>query len=558
MTRGLGAEQSALAPRCTAGIGIDLRQGGEMTAWLSGMFSDGNYLPHGLCLLWEPGLIWLHVVSDGLIAASYYSIPAALMYFASKRQDLPFPGLFGLFSAFILACGTTHLLGAVTLWQPLYWVDGAVKGATALISVPTAAVLWYLLPKALTLPSPAQLETANRKLLREIEEHRKTELQLREMNLLLDERVRARTALLQSILDTVPDAMVVIDARGVVESFSSTAEHLFGYKADEVCGRNVSMLMPSPYREEHDQYIDHYLRTHERRVIGNAREVSGQRRDGSVFPMELSVGEVLHADRQLFTGFVRDLSERRKANDRLKELQTELIHVSRLSEMGQMATMVAHELNQPLTAITNYMNGGTRLLENDGDLPRQMLREAMERSAAQAIRAGRIIKRLREFVSRGEIERRFESVSTLIAEAAELASLGIRQKDVRIEVDDDAPDAAILADRIQMQQVLFNLLRNAAEAVAEQKQRLVSVNARLDGDDVVVSIIDNGPGIPPEIKDKLFQPFVSTKESGMGVGLSICHAIVVAHDGRIWVEANPGGGAIFRISLPRLQGTENT
>jgi two-component system, LuxR family, sensor kinase FixL len=524
-----------------------------MTPWLSGILNSEGYLPHGLCLSWEPELIWLHVISDGLIAASYYSIPAALIYFASKREDLPFPSIFGLFAAFIVACGTTHLLGAITLWEPLYRLDGAVKGATALASVSTAGVLWYLLPKALALPSPAELETANRNLLHEIEERRKIEQRLREMNALLDERVRARTALLQSILDTVPDAMVVIDAHGVVESFSATAERLFGYRSAEVCGRNVSMLMPSPYREEHDQYVERYRQTHERRIIGNAREVTGQRRDGSVFPMELSVGEVLHADRQLFTGFVRDLSERRKADRRLQELQTELVHVSRLSEMGQMATMVAHELNQPLSAITNYMNGGIRLLERDGDLSPPMLREAMERSAAQALRAGQIIKRLRDFVSHGEIERRFEPISTLITEAAELARLAIRQKDVRIEVSDDPPDVAILADKIQIQQVLFNLFRNAAEAVAEQEHRFVSVNAKLDKDDVLISVIDNGPGLSVEVQDRLFQSFVSTKKNGMGVGLSICHAIVAAHYGRLWAEKNPGGGTIFRIALPRAQ-----
>lgn len=521
-----------------------------MIPWLSGILNSDSYLPHGLCLSWEPELIWLHVISDGLIAASYYSIPAALIYFALKREDLPFPSIFGLFAAFIVACGTTHLLSAITLWEPLYRLDGAVKGTTALASVSTAGVLWYLLPQALALPSPAQLETANRNLLREIEERRKIEQQLREMNLLLDERVRARTALLQSILDTVPDAMVVIDSDGVIESFSATAERLFGYGSAEVCGRNVSTLMPSPYREEHDQYIERCRQSHERRIIG--REVMGQRRDGSVFPMELSVGEVLHADRQLFTGFVRDLSERRKADHRLQELQSELIHVSRLSEMGQMATMVAHELNQPLSAITNYMKGGIQLLERDGDLSRPILRTAMERSAAQALRAGQIIKRLRDFVSRGEIERRFESVSTLITEAAELACLAIR-KDVRIEVSNDPPDVTILADKIQIQQVLFNLFRNAAEAVAEQEHRFVTVNAKLDEDDVLISVIDNGPGISADVQDRLFQPFVSTKKNGMGVGLSICHTIVAAHYGRLWTETNPGGGTIFRIALPRAQ-----
>jgi len=522
-----------------------------MLAWLSGIWDTGGYLPHGLCLAWDPELVWLHVVSDALIAGSYYSIPAALVIFAIKREDLPFPSIFGLFAAFILACGTTHLLGAVTLWEPLYRLDGAVKGATALVSLPTAGVLWYLLPKALALPSPAQLESANRSLLHEIEERKRVERQLREMNLMLDERVRARTALLQSILDTVPDALIVIDAQGVVESFSATAERMFGYSSADVCGRNVSMLMPAPYRGEHDRYIERYRRTREPRMIGNMRELTGQRSDGSVFPMELSVGEVLHADRQLFTGFVRDISERRAADVRLQELRSELLHVSRLSEMGQMATTVAHELNQPLSAISNYMKGGIRLIENGGDLPLPLLREAMERAAEQAIRAGQIIRRLRDFVSRGETERRFEPVSSLVAEAAELARLGIKQKDVRIEVGDDPPDAAILADKIQIQQVLFNLLRNAAEAVAEQAHGVIGLDSRLDGDDILISVTDNGPGLPDEVQERLFQPFVSTKKSGMGVGLSICHTIIVAHRGRLWAEAKPGGGTIFRIVLPR-------
>jgi two-component system, LuxR family, sensor kinase FixL len=521
-----------------------------MAAWLSGILGTEGYLPHGLCLLWEPALIWLHVISDGLIAVSYYSIPAALGYFAFKRTDLPFPSVFVLFVLFILACGTTHLMGAVTLWEPAYRLDGAVKAVTALVSVPTAVALWLFLPSALALPSNEQLEAANRRLSHEIEQRRKVELELRDMNALLDERVRARTALLQSILDTVPDAMIVIDASGNIESFSAAAERLFGYHSDEIRGSNVATLMPSPHREEHHGYLERYLRTNEPRIIGIGREVRGQRRDGSTFPMELSVGEVRQGNHHLFTGFVRDLSERLEAERRLQELQAELTHMSRLSDMGQMATMVAHELNQPLAAISNYMQAGLMITSRDGELPVSRLRDAMERTAAQAVRAGQIIQRLRSFVGRGEADRRVEPIPPLIEEAAELVLLGIRQKDVGVDVQPNLPAVRILADKIQIQQVLLNLLRNAAEAVAGQEHRQVAIGAEVRPDGVQISVSDNGPGLPDQVRDKLFQPFVSTKQDGMGVGLSICHNIVAAHDGRLWAEENPSGGTIFRMFFP--------
>ncbi|MBI2718911.1 MAG: PAS domain S-box protein, partial [Rhizobiales bacterium] len=164
-----------------------------------------------------------------------------------------------------------------------------------------------------------------------------------------------REAHLQSILDTVPDGMIVIDERGIVLSFSAAAERIFGYTADEVCGRNVNLLMPSPHREHHDDYIRRYLTTGERRIVGIGRVVAGQRKDGSTFPMELAVGEVSQGSRRLFTGFVRDITERQLTRQRLQELQSELSHVSRVSEMGQMASALAHEINQPLTAASNYL-----------------------------------------------------------------------------------------------------------------------------------------------------------------------------------------------------------
>ena len=173
----------------------------------------------------------------------------------------------------------------------------------------------------------------------------------------------SREAHLRSILDTIPDAMIVIDDRGIMQSFSSAAARLFGYAESDVVGKNIKMLMPSPYRENHDGYLDRYLRTGERRIIGIGRVVVGERKDGSTFPMELSVGEMNSANRRFFTGFIRDLTERQRTEARLQELQTELVHISRLTAMGEMASALAHELNQPLSAIANYMKGSRRLLE---------------------------------------------------------------------------------------------------------------------------------------------------------------------------------------------------
>src|SRR5215467_10568329 len=229
----------------------------------------------------------------------------------------------------------------------------------------------------------------------------------------------AREAHLASILETVPDAMIVIGEDGIVQSFSPAAERLFGYSAEEVIGKNVNMLMPSPYRENHDDYMRRYLRTGERRIIGIGRVVVGERKDGSTFPMELAVGEMRSSDRHFFTGFIRDITQRQQSEARLQELQSELVHISRL-------TALAHELNQPLLAIVGYMKGSRRLLESGGEDRSGLLRDAMDKAGDQALRAGQIIRRLREFVARGESERRVERVKRLIEEASALALVGTK------------------------------------------------------------------------------------------------------------------------------------
>jgi len=363
----------------------------------------------------------------------------------------------------------------------------------------------------------------------------------------------AREAHLKSILDTIPDAMIVIDERGAIQSFSAAAERLFGYAAAEVLGKNVKTLMPPPYRDAHDGYLGRYLKTGERRIIGIGRVVVGERKDGSTFPLELNVGEMQSGNQRFFTGFIRDLTESQKTEARLQELQSELVHVSRLTAMGEMASALAHELNQPLSAIANYMKGSRRLLESSTDERATILREAMDKAAEQALRAGQVIRRLRDFVARGESERRVEDVKKLVEEASALALVGAKDRGVRVRFDFDPRTDFVLADKVQIQQVLLNLMRNAIEAMEDTDTReLVVATAAAPDNMVEISVADTGTGIAPEITAQLFQPFITTKRQGMGVGLSISRTIVEAHGGSIVTRPNPGGGTVFVFTLPAV------
>ena len=363
------------------------------------------------------------------------------------------------------------------------------------------------------------------------------------------EDLAEREAHLRSILDTVPDAMIVIDRRGCIRSFSRAAERQFGWTAAEAVGRNVSVLMPEPYRTAHNGYLERYLKTGERRIIGIGRVVVGERKDGSTFPMELSVGEMEGIAHTYFTGFVRDLSEYENTERRLQDLQSELIHTSRLTAMGEMASALAHELNQPLSAIANYMKGAEQLL--DATPPnREKIKRGLRSSAEQAIRAGDIIRKLRDFVTKREVERQVESLPQLLEEACALAMIGARERGVQLRFAIAQDADLVLADKIQIQQVVLNIVRNAIEAMDGAPRHELLVSARAIANNMrQVSVADTGSGVAPEQVDQLFKPFHSTKAQGMGVGLSISRTIVEAHGGRIWAEPNPGGGTIFHFTM---------
>ncbi len=363
--------------------------------------------------------------------------------------------------------------------------------------------------------------------------------------------VRARDAHLRSILDTVPDATVVSATNGTIVSFNAAAVRQFGYAEEEVIGQNLRILMPEPYRHEHDGYLQRYMATGEKRIIGIDRVVSGQRKDGSTFPMKLAVGEMRSGGERFFTGFIRDLTEREEFAARLEQIQAELARLARLNEMGEMASTLAHELNQPLSAIANYSHGCTRLLRDMDDAVATRIREALEEVASQSLRAGQIIKHLREFVTKGETEKAPEDIRKLVEESAALALVGSREQGVRTVFEYLPGAEMVLVDRIQVQQVLINLMRNAIEAMRHVDRRELTIRTMpADPGEVAVVVEDTGGGIPEEVAGQLFKPFVTTKASGMGIGLSISKRIVEAHGGEMTVSKNEAGGATFRFTLP--------
>ncbi|HEY5239628.1 MAG TPA: PAS domain S-box protein [Rhizomicrobium sp.] len=481
-------------------------------------------------------------------------------------------------------------------------------------------------------------------------------------------------ALFQALIATAVDGIMVIDERGIVQVYNKACEQLFLYAPEEVIGRNVKMLMPEPYRKEHDGYIHHYKETGERRIIGIGREVVGRRKDGTVFPMYLSVGEGRVEDRRIFVGILhdltairaaaeghekiqrelaaivsssedaiisktldgvitswnagaerifgymaqemigqpiallfpddrlaeenlivaqlkagqfiqhyetvrrrrdgtdidvslsvsplydeegrvvgaskiaRDITERKATEARLRELQSEMAHVSRLSAMGQLSSGLAHELNQPLTATANYINTARKLLETGA--PSEKLAPLLGKASDQIQRAGQIIRRLREFVEKRQVSRSPEDINDVVEDAVALSL--VASSDVNVELETSlAPNLPpVMMDRVQIQQVLVNLIRNAIEAMQGMPAKKIVVSTRAGDAHVDVAVADTGPGIPDDVAQRLFQPFVTTKSTGMGIGLMICRSIMEAHGGNLSMTRRPEGGTIFRFQLP--------
>ncbi|WP_213268809.1 PAS domain-containing sensor histidine kinase [Hyphomonas sp.] len=361
---------------------------------------------------------------------------------------------------------------------------------------------------------------------------------------------------LASILTSVPDAMVVTDESGKILAFSRAAEALFGFSAEEVIGKPVNMLMAGRDKANHDNYIGNYLRTGERQIIGKGRVVIASRADGTQFPVDLKIGEARIGDHFLFTAFIRDLTEQQRSELRMQEMQAELVHFSRLSAVGTMASALAHELNQPLTAVANYLEASRDLLDSPDPETKEVLREALTEAARQAVRAGEIVRKLRSYVSRGEVDARPVSLGPLLADAIALSKLSRDLADIPIKLDQDDGADLVMGDPIQIQQVVINLIRNAMDALSNTQNARITVRVYLSAEPgfVAVEVCDNGPGLTSELQETIFKPFATSKSHGMGLGLSICQTIVEAHGGTVRAISPPEGGTCFLFTLRRDAG----
>lgn len=354
-----------------------------------------------------------------------------------------------------------------------------------------------------------------------------------------------------ALLDAAVDAIVVIDETGRIDTFNAAAERLFGYAAADVVGRNVDILMPEPYRSRHAGYVERYLETGEPHIIGIGREVQACRADGTLFPVALSVGEANGPAGRRFVGIIRDLSSQRAAEQRARSLETRLAHVGRFNLMGEMAAGIAHEINQPLSAIATYAQAARRLLDRD-DVEIKTLREICAKIDDQARRAGQVIENLRKFIRKQDIRTQPLDVNAVIRDVWNLIEADANAEGIKLVARYTHDLPVVCADAVQLQQVLLNLTRNSVDAMRKSPHKDRGIVITTEKDDHVVRILvaDYGPGVSPEIGENIFHPFVTTKAEGLGVGLAISRTIVQSYGGSLTFRDNPEGGTVFVVDLP--------
>jgi len=547
-----------------------------MSSYLSWLFSSQEYMPHGMCFLWQPELIGLHVASDSAIALAYYSIPIALSYFVWKRADFAFPGIFVLTSLFILACGTTHIMGVWTLWFPDYRFDGGIKVVTALLSVGTAIAIWKVMPLALALPSTAQLERANQLLASEIDQRQRAETALREANAELERRVAARTAELQgevlqrrsteatlraseerwrSMFEASAVGIAVIDQQDNFVAANKAFQKMVGYTEEELQSLGTLDITHEEDREATKEMMED-VRSGKRQDYPTEKRY--RRKDGEVIWVRVSIARSLDPRSTLpgIPAIIEDITERKRAEAAWHDAREALSRATRLTTMGELSASIAHEINQPLAAIINNGNASKRFLASSPpDLDE--VKDAVDEIVRDARRASEVLSRIRAMLKSTAPARVQVDVNHEIAEVLELTRHELQRHSVSVQTDLHSNLPTIPADRVQLQQVVLNLVMNGIDAMrmVTDRSRILTVRSQLDDrDNIVVNVADSGVGLDPANRERIFDTFFTTKAEGMGMGLAISNSIVESHHGRLWVEPGSPFGAVFGFALPMVAG----
>ncbi len=547
-----------------------------MADYLNFLADPAPYMPHGLCLLWDPVLIWTHLVSDALTAGAYYSIPLAILVFVKRRKDLAYRWIFVLFALFILACGTTHLLGAWTLWQPVYVLEGAVKAVTAAVSVVTAVVLWPLLPRAVALPSPGQLRAANEALRAEVQERKRAEHTAVESNIALENAMRAlkeSEARYASIFNNTSDVIFTVDVLpdGTFRygSTNPAFDRETGIRGADIIGKTPREAMDPRYA---DGMEARYAACVAARMPTRYEEVT--EKSDSVKVWQTALVPVIDPA----TGHVVQLVGTSRDMTAYRALQEELAQASKLATLGTMAAGIAHEMSQPLNAIRITATDCVLLLEEEEEPDMGYLRQGLVTIRDQSARMGGIVDQMRQFGRRESPEPSGFDPGEPVRLAAGLMAGQFTAAGIQLSTDIAHPLPPVIGHAGKLQQVIINLLSNARDAIEERRRAdggaadggagggsvsgggagpgLIRVTATPapSGRGIVIAVEDDGIGLSPGAAERIFDPFFTTKDSdkGMGLGLSISASIVGAMGGRI--EAMPGAsGARFVITLPVRQ-----
>ncbi|MCR6660681.1 MAG: PAS domain S-box protein [Asticcacaulis sp.] len=485
--------------------------------------SANGFMPHGYCFLWQPGVLWLHVLSDLAIALAYFGIPLALIYFIRKRRDLPFQRVFVLFGAFILLCGCTHLLSIWVLWHPDYIFEGWVKAATAVVSIATLVMVIRLMPQLLTLPSPAQL---------------------REVNTKLETMYRQSEENSRAVIDNVLDGVITIDEHDRICSFNAACEDMFGYQASEVIGRPISLLMPDPTYTEHDRYVSEYLP-----IDAGAREVQGVRKDGTAFAADLSVSAFEVDGKRHYTGIIRDITKAKQAEAARQKLLKRLTDSN--TELERFAYVASHDMQEPLRMVLNFSqiiaHDYADKLDDDG-------REYLKIIGDSAGRMRDMVQDLLEYARLDKDSGRYDKVDLRVELAHVLENLRTLTKESQAVITYD-PLPVICGNGVQLMRLMQNLIANAIKYQKPRRLPVVHIGCEDDGDDWRISVRDNGMGIEDAFIDQIFEPFRRLHSwegiQGSGLGLSVCRKIVESHGGRIWAVSEPDTGSTFFFTIPK-------
>jgi two-component system sensor kinase FixL len=355
-----------------------------------------------------------------------------------------------------------------------------------------------------------------------------------------------------ALLDAAVDAIIIIDHLGAVQRFNQAAQGMFGYGEPEMLGVNVSLLMPEPYRSQHDSYLERYLETGKAAIIGNGREVNGQKKDGSIFPMFLSVGEIRKAGGNHYVSIIKDLSEVRNTQEKVRQLEEQLLHADRLVTLGELTAGIAHEINQPLTAIAAYADAGRSMIERGAELPLEDILSICERIAGQSRRAAEVVQRLRKLVRSGTVSKARYDINLIIKNILLLFEYEIKKTNITLLFYPIESLHDLYVDEIHIQQIVVNLVKNSLDAISQagQQDGQIEIRIRKVASDVLISVTDNGPGVDEQSRKHLFEPFFTTKPKGVGLGLSICKTIAGAHGGNLRYTRSSNGGSRFTLSLP--------